>query len=291
MKKIVALFSAVLILLSTVVVAFAATTTPSVQTKDAVDVVVIKENETGDPQLDVVAEVRNQKELEQDIYVPELWITSYAESKKSYKDYKTIKEEKNATVMEEAEFIVISDLMKSAYESIDSVEFVADVNGGKSDLKEELKKRAEKLADETGKDFTEENYVVSELFDLNVEEQYIEMAKAEEKFVRVTFKKDYVGKMKPTILYRCEGDTDWSIVPENQVTVNADHTLTVDFDRLCPIAFLDVTEPEVGFSWFTWILVILLIVVTILILVFVVFRNDDDKNKKKAKKSEEKTAA
>lgn len=246
MKKLVSLILVALMLLSLGLSTSAASAKPSVEVNPAPAIEPVKDEKTQKPKVTqdgdiVVAEVwqdakissTKQDKKDQDVIEIELAITSYAEAVKGEKPA-------DSDSLKAKMWTTSTKILVDAHESMTAVEVIADVNGEKSDLKAELDNRAK----EVNKDYTADNYIVTSLFDMAVdEEEYAARMKSDDFYLRVTFKTHFdANKPAPAVIYRCEGDADWSIVDAKDVTVNKDGTLTVNFDHLCAIAFLELTD-------------------------------------------------
>lgn len=150
-----------------------------------------------------------------------------------------------------------------------------------TDLVEELNERAKEYSTE----YSAKNFVVTDLFDIWINEESEEYLKVEENYLRMTFKVPLtVDEVPPVVIYKCDGDANWSTVPSDKVTNNGNGTMTVDFYRLCPIAFLYSTDTPSDIwgtdepapckgcyvGWHKWVIAILA-VVCVLLIVFVVY--------------------
>ena len=157
----------------------------------------------------------------------------------------------------------------------------------------DLVKDIEKAVKETTKkeDIKPEKIVVRDVFDVKVDEEIMNaLEEDEDQFLTMTFNVD--ASQIAGVIYRCPGDEGWSHIDPKDVIKNDDGTLTVNFSRLCPVAFLTLAEDEAeepteepvesSNSWIIILVVALAVVVVVIVVVVVVL-------KKRGAKTEEKT--
>lgn len=224
MKKVIAILTAVILILSLGTTALAANFTPSVEEKDAPTVVVpsqgpikeeikeqIKEEDT--VALIIHTETNN---IAHEISHSEIVITSVAKMEESKKIPKEAKED-----LEKA-YKDFSDKNKK----IDKV-VPAEVTKA---ITEDVKK-------EIGEDKTVNDLIVRDLFDVSLlEDEHHETLIDDEHHLLLTFNLGVKkGEFITTIKFNPETDK-WETI--RSTTNNGDGTVTCEFDHLCPVAFL-----------------------------------------------------
>ncbi len=233
MKKVIAILTAVILVLSIGTTAFAANFTPSVEEKDAPTLVApskgqikqeIKEQlkQEGTIALIVHTETDN---VAHEISHSELVVTSVAEMDESKKIPKEAKED-----LEKA-YKDFSDKNKN----IDKV-VPAEVNKA---ITETVKK-------EMGNDKTTADLIVRDLFDVSLlNDEHHETLIDDEHHLLLTFS---LGVKKDEFVTAIKFNPEtklWETI--RSVVNNGDGTVTCEFDHLCPIAFLvEKTEANSG---------------------------------------------
>ena len=239
--------------------------------------------ESEDP--DVVADGKELKYYD----ISEVYLTPYAQ--KDAIPYVTLSEERKE---------IIKKNLEEAFSNILSLDTLGSLNA-------QLEERAKKI----DPNFNSWVFVASDIFDISLDE-------AEEKFIsenpdmyfRLTIKLTHpVDSLKDVAVMHCPQSTGkWSLLPEENVTLNEDGTLTLIFDSLCPVVVM-TAQPERmqeykeavasgraapvksgncrcpswcpfcslfcrGDSCFCiWALIILIIIIAVLVAVIIVFRN------------------
>lgn len=107
-----------------------------------------------------------------------------------------------------------------------------------SDLCSDLDEIAASL--KTGADSS--SLVAYELFDIAISARFLELYS--DGVISITFKvENYYGDNNPVVIHRRAGaDSDWVAVALDKVVANDDGTFTVNFNGLCPVAFLAVSD-------------------------------------------------
>ena len=88
-----------------------------------------------------------------------------------------------------------------------------------------------------GSDATPDDLVVSDLFDVTFTDGYGGYMDVEGNTLTLTFDVKKTPGQTLVILTRCDG-VNWEPVDPKNVTINADGTVTVTFEKFCPVAFL-----------------------------------------------------
>lgn len=224
MKKVIAIFTVVILLLSIGTTAFAANYKPSVEEKDAPTIVVpgkapvkeeIKEQIKEEGTVAVIMHTETEKVVKE---VPEskLVVTSVAKKDESKEIPKEAKE----------------DLEKAYKDFSDKTKKISQI------IPTEVSKTiAETIKEETGKKKTADDLIVRDLFDVSlVCEESNDLLIDDEHHLLLTFnlgvkKDDFITAIK----FNPETEK-WETI--RSVVNNGDGTVTCEFDHLCPIAFL-----------------------------------------------------
>ncbi len=211
MKKVLSVILAVVLICSLSVSAFAAAdVNKSVTAKPAPELVVPN---VANP--NIVAQILKGETVIHDVLASELIITPYHKA-------------------DSAPHAIITDMLKDAYTEITSIDSVG-----------ELHDALDALAKKINKDYTADNLVVTDLFDIYLTGEAEDHHDAhDEHYLRVTFKTGIAADAQaPIVLYNCTGDK-WDVVDAANVVNNGDGTLTIEFHDLCPVVFLSAVDKE-----------------------------------------------
>lgn len=319
MKKVLSLVMSILLLVSFMASAFAdGFTVPSIEAKEAPEIVTPKDEsgnalevekvdeKTGEVVVDpdtgkavtepVIALIKDgnkddSKILEDKGLVPvsrlELTPLSYIADEKT-------KIEKN--VSEEAEKMLTQ--ANKDFEDAAAKAEITSINSSKQ-TREDLKKELDERAKEVKETYTANNYVAIDIFDVQVTQDYLDKlddGKAGnylELIYNYNVPKD---APMPAVLFKCDEDEDWTLIPKENVINNGDGTITVRVDRLCVFAFLELSDEVVtptknnAWKWVLWICIALLLLF-IFIILLLKRRKDDDEEEEKKKAAEAAAAA
>ena len=151
-----------------------------------------------------------------------------------------------------------------------------DINEGKLD------KVIAKAAKAINKDYTSNNLIATDLFELSLSaEAQAELKNSNGGYISVKFK---VAKAPAAVLHLNTETNEWIDVGSDNIIDNKDGTVTVNFSSLCPVIFLSVNEsaPVEEPSNNTWLIIIICVIAVALIVIVVVCVNNSKKKSKKA---------
>lgn len=147
------------------------------------------------------------------------------------------------------------------------------------------------------KSFTLSDLVVTHLFDVKMHDSDLSVLRADTDYrAIIRFDIGVAEDAKMVVLHQNEATGNWIRVPDNLVTNNGDGSLTVYFDDLCPIAFMQVTGEiapaescnSLDFTRIVVILLLLLIVGYLNRQVGAFIANESSRRKEKQKLKDEK---
>lgn len=270
--------------------------TPSVEVKETPE---IEQNTAVDPStgatMNYIAtvveedmEAANLSEWEIRGLVDEfsLWVTSIAEAYVGTENTNPRKEETDKTLIE-------------AYEEVQKA---SDSNGKtvwkQLNISNELDSVAKVIYysnDEyksNYKTFDASSFVVTDFFDITVNESYEEFVnRSDENYLRVTFTDIYKPE-EITVIHKT-ADKGWVVVPSDCILIDGTN-LTVCFSSLCPVAFLRISEAKVveksSFPLWAIILIIILVLILILIIILLIVKKKNDKEDEDETDSENENA-
>lgn len=203
MKKISSILLAVALVVMMSVTAFAAGFTPSVEYKEAPEVVT-QTNAAGETVAAIIRDA-NGKEIGS-IKVEDLVVTASSATDKADPATKA--------------------QMDSAKEQIQSAENLS-----------ELSKDLEKVVKEVSPDTKTEDLVVRDLFDVSLKGAAADLLSQPGSSITIRFKLSGDVNSLAAILHNI-GGTTWETISNNRITRNADGTVSVVFYSLSPVAFL-----------------------------------------------------
>ena len=120
----------------------------------------------------------------------------------------------------------IKKLLDDAYTDIQNAEKTTDLYAQMADV---LKA--------AGSEATPDDLVVSDLFDVSFSDNYGGYMDTEGNTLTLTFDAKKTPGQTLVVLTRCDGK-NWEPVDPKNVTINADGTVTITFEKFCPVAFL-----------------------------------------------------
>lgn len=226
MKRLITLAAALLLALAVPVTALAANFTPSVEAKPAPE--LVRPNLGPDYPNAVAAIYDSNGNILAALEEGDIVITPLAEA--------------DSAPLEE-----IAEMLKNAHQEILSA-------GDLAELCAALDARAAAIDPSC----TAEDFVVRDLFDVTLTGTAKEMLK-NGAYLELIFDIDLEAEeLPPVVIYKCPGD-QWSALEQQQVLNNGNGTVTVRFNKLCPVAFLtlsdniivqdpDKTSPETGYA-------------------------------------------
>jgi len=154
------------------------------------------------------------------------------------------------------------------------------------------------LTDELAKEiggknyYTKDNFEITYFFDLTIDDASLDkLNAAPENHIDIVFKLLEVAPTDdpPVVLYRCEGTSEWKMIPLTNVKNNGDYTITVRFYELCSVLFVDTKDsaepnpdtdvtPDSGSSFPWWIIAIIagVVLLSIFFIIFFIKRRKDD---------------
>ena len=201
MKKLAVFMLAMALAVSTSISAIAAGFTPSVQGKDAPDV-VITEDENGN---EVVANIIDESgDVIEQVYTTEITITPVSKSDEAPEE--------------------IKGALDKAYQQIKSAASLTE-------LVPEMPEFLKNISD----DLTVENLVVRDLFDVTVDAETKALLEAGNS-IQLSFKLGVAADEFVVCLHNYSEDL-WEVIDNDKVKNNGDGTVTVEFTSLSPIAF------------------------------------------------------
>ena len=87
---------------------------------------------------------------------------------------------------------------------------------------------------------TEEDVVIRDLFDVTMDQTYLDYLNTDGNTITITFDTDYAEDTFLMVMTNCDitnGD-DWNIIPSENVKRNSDGSVSVTFDKMCPVVFV-----------------------------------------------------
>lgn len=120
----------------------------------------------------------------------------------------------------------VAKALEAAYKQLTEAKSLADVA---PDFADALK--------ETDKDLKAEDMVVLDLVDIVLSDEYAKLLKEEGNHLALTFKMNIDKDETMLVLHNYEADK-WETIYGEQVTMNDNGTVTVDFESLSPVAFV-----------------------------------------------------
>lgn len=201
MKKLAVFMLAMALAVSTSISAMASDFTPSVQGKNAPDV-VITEDENGN---EVVANIIDESgDVIEQVYTTEITITPVSKSDEAPEE--------------------IKGALDKAYQQINSAASLTE-------LVPEMPEFLGNISD----DLIVENLVVRDLFDVTVDEETKALLEAGNS-IQLSFKLGVAADEFVVCLHNYSEDL-WEVIDNDKVKNNGDGTVTVEFTSLSPIAF------------------------------------------------------
>ncbi len=211
MKRVLSVILAVVLVCSLSVSAFAAAdVNKSVTAKPAPELVV---PDASNP--NIVAEILKDEEVIHSVLHSELIVTPYVDAHDAPHD-------------------IITERLLAAFAEITAVDSVGELH---DDL--------EAIAKEIDKDYTADNLVVTDLFDVYIAGEAARHFNAsDDHYLRITLKTGIApDAVPPTVLYNCTGEK-WDLVDDANIVNNGDGTVTIKFYDLCPVLFLSAVDKE-----------------------------------------------
>lgn len=300
MKKILSIVLSALLLVSFLVPTFAeAFTVPSIEAKPAPTIVTPKDENGKEMVVEVTDETTGEVVIDEETGLPKTEAVAALIKDGDKADSKVIEEKgkvpvsrlvltplsdvydetKNVEVKVEKILVTANEDFKEATENY-AIERINTDGQAQVDLRKELTERAQKVND----DYTADNYVAMDLFDVQVTNDYLEKLDGVNYMELIYAYEVEAGKPMPAVLFKCDGDENWTLIPEKDVVKNDDGTITVRVQRLCVFAFLELTDeavvnPSEDSNW-KWILLgvlsLLILIILILLIILLFKRKKDD---------------
>ena len=224
MKKNVLLVLTIALVLAMGVVAVCADEfVPSIEVKEAPDVVAPADVSEG------VVAVIYSGDADVEVAEGELVITSLSSAKEKDDE--------------------ISKALVEAYNDVKGVENVEDKVDG-------LEKAAKSLG------FENASFSVANIFDVSVGDKHEGVLGEKDTYITVVFTND-IKATQGTLAVAHMVDGKWVTVDAENVKVT-EETITVNFDDLCPVMFINLAEgepvtPDAGNGWIVWVVVAVVI--------------------------------
>lgn len=122
----------------------------------------------------------------------------------------------------------VQENLEAAYNEILKADTLADLDDDMAEAAEESKMDLEKL-------------VVRDLVDITLDPEYDAVLNEEENYIALTFELNLAEGEKLIVMTRTveeDGEIDWEVISGDEILYNADGTVTVAFEELCPVAFV-----------------------------------------------------
>lgn len=133
----------------------------------------------------------------------------------------------------------ISDALTSAMDDIQKADSLAALPSESGTIRDDL----QAALDSFDTDFTVEDLVVRDLFDVSIIDENAELLKDTGTTVTLTFQVDVQSDEVLIVLHNYETGK-WEVIDSSLVKINGDGTVSVTMDSLSPIAFVTAVEQD-----------------------------------------------